>query len=486
MSGRPGRPDYWRGEMRLGRTTAIAALALLAGCANFSADGGMRAVSDLTQAELRQPPVALRNAGDAEAAQAAVARLLRRPLTADAAVRIALLNNRDLQASYNALGLSEAALVRQSLPPNPSFKLSSIAGSGESEIERQIALNVLALATLPARAEIAADRFRQAQLEAARETLRVAADARGAFIRAVAARALTELLARAQVAAEDAAKISRRLGETGAATKLDQARNQAFYAELATQLAQARQNETAARERLVRALGLWGRDLAFKLPSALPPLPARIRTLPGVETEAVRHRLDLQIARLEAAALAKSYGLTDATRFLNLLDVGGISKTTHEPDGGTLRQGGIEAEFEIPLFDFGEVRRREAEQRYMQAVNRLVAKAVRVRSEAREAYQRYRSSFEIARHYRREVLPLRKIISDETLLRYNAMQIDVFTLLAEARERIASSIAALDAQRDFFLADNALTRVLAAGSAAEPGEDSPMPTRTAGASAGHD
>ena len=76
---------------------------------------------------------------------------------------------------------------------------------------------------------------------------------------------------------------------------------------------------------------------------------------------------------------------------------------------------------------------RQAEQAYMQAVNRLTAKAVNVRSEAREAYQRYRSTYDIARHYQREVLPLRKIISDETLLRYNAMQIDVFALLTEAR-----------------------------------------------------
>ena len=79
----------------------------------------------------------------------------------------------------------------------------------------------------------------------------------------------------------------------------------------------------------------------------------------------------------------------------------------------------------MPLFDFGEVRVREAEQTYRQAVNRLAAKAVNVRSEARDAYRAYRAAYDIAPHYQREVLPLRKIISDETLLRYNAMQIDV-------------------------------------------------------------
>ena len=91
---------------------------------------------------------------------------------------------------------------------------------------------------------------------------------------------------------------------------------------------------------------------------------------------------------------------------------------------------------QIPIFDFGEARVRKAGETYMQAVNRLIEKAVNVRSEAREAYRNYRSGYDLAGHYRREVLPLRKIISDETLLRYNAMQIDVFALLAEARQRI--------------------------------------------------
>jgi outer membrane protein TolC len=479
MSG-PSLPTRW-----VHGVPALPLLALLGGCASFSADGGMSAVDAVTQAELHRAPVVLKSAEGAEAAQSAVARLLKGPLTAESAVTIALLNNRDLQAAYNALGLSEAAMVQASLPPNPSFKLSRIAGSGESEIERQIALNILSLATLPARAEVAGDRFRQAQLQAALETLRVAGEARRSFYTAVAARAVAAVLQRARLAAANAVKISVRLGESGSATKLDQARNQVFYAEVAAQVAQAKQNETTTRERLVRALGLWGRELAFTLPSALPPLPARARAMADVETEAVRRRLDLQIARLEVAALAKSYGLTGATRFLNLLEVGGISKTTHEQGGGTLRQGGFEAEFEIPLFDFGAVRLREAEQRYLQAVNRLTAKAVRIRSEAREAYQRYRSSFDIARHYRREVLPLRKIISDEMLLRYNAMQIDVFALLADARERLASTTAALDAERDFFLAENGLVLTLTAG-VPDAGEESPMPVRTAGEPAGHD
>jgi outer membrane protein TolC len=114
----------------------------------------------------------------------------------------------------------------------------------------------------------------------------------------------------------------------------------------------------------------------------------------------------------------------------------------------------------------------------MQAVNLLSEKAVIVRSQAREAYQAYRSRYDLAQHYQREVLPLRKIISDETMLRYGAMQIDVFSLLAEARQRIAANIAAIDAQRDFWLAATDLDAAVVGGGV--PGsDDAARPTSSA-------
>ena len=86
---------------------------------------------------------------------------------------------------------------------------------------------------------------------------------------------------------------------------------------------------------------------------------------------------------IEAALLAKSFGLTNATRFINLLDAGPAYKQTKE-DHAIKRERGFEVELEIPLYDFGETRVREAEQSYMRAVNQLLAKAVNVRSEARD------------------------------------------------------------------------------------------------------
>jgi len=447
---------------------------VLAGCQTFSTDGGMAPVAAFTESELGATASRLQSDDDARAARVMVAQRLKRSLTAETAVQIALLNNSGLQAAYNELGIAEASMVGASLPPNPTISLLRIAGSGEVEIERQIVANVLALATLPARADIAKDRFRQAQLYAISRTLRIATDARRAYYRAVAAHEKVVALEQAQMAAGSAAQLAKRLGESGAMNKLDQAREQVFYADISTQVASARQRADAERESLIRTLGLWGDQLDFRLASRLPALPTRARALPSVEKDTVRRRVDLQIARIESQTLAKSYGLTQATRFINLLDVSGISKTTRSNESETINQIGPEVEFQVPLFDFGEVRVREAEQRYRQAVNRLIDMAINVRSQAREAYRSYRAAYDIAMHYQREVLPLRKIISDETLLRYNAMQIDVLALLTEARQRVSATTAAIDARRDFWLADVNLKMAITGGDPAPSNSASPM------------
>jgi outer membrane protein TolC len=457
-------PQSHTGRARI--VAPVLAAMSLANCASFSPDAGMDVVSGITAAALGQDARRVDTEQAAVAARDRVHRLLASPLSAEAAVQLALLNNKGLQAAYNELGIAEAVRVEASLPPAPVFSLSRVSTPVELDIERQIIADILGLATLPARADIASDRFRQAQLSAALETLRVGVDARRNYYRAVASRQLVTFLEQANSAAETAAKLATDLGRTGAMNKLDQAREQSFYAELSAQLATARQQAASDREALVRSLGLWGSHLGFKLPRALRALPKQPKSLPMIEVEAVRRRVDLQIARIEVDALTKSYGLTNATRFINLLDVAGISRTQREPGVASGTGGGVDVEFQVPIFDFGEARLRQAGEAYMAAVNRLTDKAVNVRSEAREAYRLYRSAYDIATHYRDRVLPLRQVITDETMLRYGAMQIDVFSLLTEARQRVTVNIAAIEAQRDFWLASANLTAAVAGGGTA--------------------
>ena len=452
---------------------------LVSACASFSPDGGMSLVQDRAGGELGKDVVKIRSEADAAEAEARVNALLAKPMTADSAVQIALLHNRGLQAAYNDLGISEAEMVEASVPPAPTVSLARLTGA-ELEIERQIVQNVLALLTLPRRREIAEDRFHQAQVRAVEATLKTAADARRAYYRAVAASQIVTFLEQARLSAESISDLAKKLGETGAMPKLDQAREHAFYAEVSAQLALARLRQRSEREQLNRALGLWGEQTKYRLPGSLKGLPAPPKSL-DVETLAVTSRVDLEIARMELAILAKELGLTHATRFIDALEVSGLSRFERRGDEQTPRRG-LEASFQVPIYDFGEARTRRAEEIYMRAVNRLIEKAVNVRSEARAAYTTYRGAYEIARHFDKEILPLREIISQQELLNYNGMLTDLFALLTDARARITANVQGIEAKRDFWLAKVDLSTAILGGRGGDSGAE-PMETASkAGAS----
>jgi outer membrane protein TolC len=443
----------------------------------------MLVVDAAASTELGNDVTKIRSEADAAAVSTRIKGLLAKSLDTPAAVQIALINNRGLQAAFNELGISEAEMVEASLPPPPTLSFRQIVGSGGFEIERQILQNMLALLTLPRRREIAEARFRQAQARAVDSTLRVAMEAARAYYRAVAANETLRFLEESRLSAEAVSDVAKQLGETGAMSKLDQAREHVFYAEVSGQVATARLRQRSERERLIRALGLWGGDTKFTLPSRLAALPAKPRFLSFVEQEAVLRRTDLVIARMEIDILALQLGLTRKTRFINALEAAGISKTEKDviANGGhaevdNIRRRGFELDIQIPIYDFGEARVRFAEETYMHAVNRLLERAVNARSEAREAYQTYRGAYDIARHYEREVLPLRQIISDETMLNYNAMIRDLFTVLGEARARITANIQAIEARREFWLATVDLHAAIVGG---RGGETVHLPRTTA-------
>ena len=463
---------------------ACAVAGSLSACASLSKDGGMAPVASRVSLELAKDTAKIVTPADAALARARVNRLLARPLTADAAVQIALLNNRGLQADYNALGVSEAAYVAASLPPSPTVSLERVVYKGDLDVERRLVADLLQLLTLRKRTKMAESEFRSAQFKAIAATFRTAAEARRAWHRAVAARETAAFLERARASADVSAELTAKLGETGAATKLTQARSGALYAEVATELAEARLEAAKEREALTRQLGLWGRDLDYKLPSALPGFP-KLRTGADIEATALRRRVDLIADRLELDALAQQLGLTEQTRAVSMIEVTGVANRSKAAEGEKANPRGFEVAVEIPIFDFGATRVTTARETYMGAVNRLLEKAVNARSEAREAYATYRGRYDIARAYQTRVLPLRKIISEEAQLQYNGMLVDPFELLTNARETVAANVAAIRAKRDFFIADVDFQAALIGGGARAPASDAAVASAAPAAGGGH-
>jgi len=431
---------------------------LSTGCVTFSKDGGFGPAKTVAEERLGKRAVLTTTDDQRREVQREIDALLAQPLTPDDAMQIALLNNRGLQATYADLGIAEADLVQAGRLRNPRFTTTRTQADNGYNFKNETSLTfpIVELLTMPLAIKMERRRFEAVQLQVAGEVLHLGLETREAWYRAVAANETVRYYARVLDAAEASAELGRRMARAGNMNKRDQLREQAFYADAATQLARARVEAVANRERLTRLMGLWGAQAGYQLAERLPDLPKAPGDYVDLEAIALRERLDVVAAKTEAEGIARSLGLTKATRFINVLELGPATVMEQE----TAIKKGYEISLEVPIFDWGTARVAKAEAQYMQAVNRIAQRAVEARSEVREAYAAYRIAWDTSRHYRDEIVPVRKRISEENMLRYNGMLLSVFELLADAREQVMAVNGYIESLRNYWLAETELRAAL--------------------------
>jgi outer membrane protein TolC len=422
---------------------------LLTGCASTAIQENLAETSRFAAREVGQE-VQLQSTPEARANAESKARaLLAEPLTADGAVQIALGYSPTFQRLLADSAAASAAATQSARLPNPILSYSDLSAGNVTEIDRALTISLLDILLLPQRLRLADQQQVQHRLRSAGDVIATATEARQAWVDAVAARQSLTYAQQARKAAEAGAELGRRMAAVGNFSRLEAAREQSFYADATADVARAQLEAQRTREVLIRLLGLSG-DLAatLTLPDRLPDLPAAPDDESVLARRAFDERLDVALARAELDFTARSLGLTRVTSTVNALEVGVANTSTTGED--TLK--GYELEFRLPIFDFGDARRANAEAVYLAALNRTATVIAEAQSHLRESYLGYRTSYDLARHYRDEIVPLRKTIADENLLRYNGMLISVFELLADAREQVSSVRQAIGAQRDFWLA----------------------------------
>lgn len=487
--------------MRLLATGAVASAALLSGCASLAPDGGTGAVADFARPGIQRiagPEAAqalARQISDLSPATSAArsatpswAALLAQPLSAEAAVRIALQNNPQLQAQLASVGVSEAERVQAASLPNPRLALGRLREGNTLELERSLHWNLLGLLALPWRAERAQQQLQLAQLNAAQEVLRLVADTRRAWVHAVAAQQSLSYLRQAHEAAQAGTEMARRMAQVGNWSRLQHAREQALLTQVTAQLARAELAAQDQREQLTRLLGLEGSATSYTLPERLPDLPEQLTETTDLEAQALRDRLDVQLAQLQARQLAQSFTATRISGWVNALDVSYVRNTSFDnAHGERATKNGYELELALPLFDWGQSANARVQAQYLQALAQVRTVAVQARSEARQAQRAWRSSYQLARLYRDELVPLQRSMTDEVLLRYNGMLSSVWDVLAQARQSIAAVTDSIAAQRDFWLTDTDLQLALSGSSPAGLSAlgSTSAPTATSSASPGH-
>ena len=465
--------------------TAIGVVLVSAGCASTAIDDNFTEARDRTRQSVAADVRWLTSGESLRQAQVDVDALLSHPLDVEGAVRIALAYSPALQAMLYDAAAKSAAATQSARLPNPVFAFERLSrGRGDArelEITRTVSLALLDVLFLPTRLRLAEAQQRAIRLDLAGTVVDAAIDARRAWVEAVAAQQSLQYVEQVKAAADASAELARRMLAAGNFSRLQRAREQAFAADAVARLARARQATRESREALVRILGLDARQAtALVLPDRLPDLPSTVRDEAPVLQAAMDQRLDVQAARANLSLVAREQGLSRITSVVNGLELGLVSLS--ETGEGTYK--GFDVDLPLPIFDFGDARRAQAQALYMAALQRTAQLAVDAGSQVRERHGAYRTAHDLARHYRDEIVPLRRTISEENLLRYNGMLIGVFELLADAREQIATVSEAIEAQRDFWLADAALNAALIGrpiGSRATRSDSRAAPATTTGA-----
>ena len=435
----------------------LAAIGVLSGCASVSLEQNVSRVNTETRSFTDgQLSLAQSNQEREQRAQFA-AQWLSKPLGQKEAVQLALTNSHALQALL-AQGWAEAADAAQSgRIANPIFSFERMVVGDELELGRALSFGLLDILTLPARAGIAERRIEQAQLRLSAEVVDRVTQVRQAWVRAVAAQQKLGYARQVLEGAEAGAELARRMQSVGNFNRISRAREQSFYADAATRLATAQHQVTASREAFVRLLGLdESQAQLLKLPERLPDLPKTPLEPNAVGALATQGRLDIRLAQSALAAAGKAQGLNVVTSFTDI-ELTARRNTKFDNASGTRTDPrGFEVAVSLPIFDWGGMRRDAWNARTLAAANQLEATVRAAGSSLREGYSAYRTAFDVAKHYRDEVLPVRRVISEENQLRYNGMLIGVFELLADARDQVGTVTAAIDAQQQFWLADAAL------------------------------
>lgn len=459
------------------------AAAAFAGCASIPRDVDFAAVREMVDERIPQQVHWYQGGAEDEAIAKALEELLAEPLTAQAAVQVALLNNRRLQAKYEELGIAQADLVQAGLLSNPVLFASARFphGGGRVNTEFDLAKDFLDILLLPARRRLAAAEFERAKLRVANAALDLAAEVMIAFYRVQGGVRLVEMLGIVDDSAQASYALARRYEAAGNLSERQLAQERSAAAETRADLVRARADLQAARDELNRLLGLTGPALDWTLGEPLPGLPATDPDPDAAESIALERRLDLAETRREIAQLADALAIVRSYRFVGGATVG----VNSERDTDGTRVTGPNFSVELPIFDQRQAEIARLESLIRQSESRAAALEAEIRSAVRAAFHRVSIARGLVEHYRDEVVPAGEQVVKFTQQEQNYMLVDVFELLFAQRQVRAAYRGYIEAVRDYWIARADLVRATIGGSlpevevppAPQPAPVEPEPTQ---------
>lgn len=413
-----------------------------------------------------------------EAAQTSPSPLPADPLTQDQAVRLSLQRSPALRALLAQSQAQEARLRASARPGLFGVSLERLRRGAEVDVGRTLSLGLLDLLTWPWRDAAVSRRIEAEQWQLSRQVLSQAQAARVQWVRAVAAAQRVRYLDDVQTATATAAELARRMQAAGHFSAAQVAVHEATEVEARLASTQARRQALAQREALVRLLGLQGDEARrLTLPERLPEVPAGASAWSdaSVSQAASARRLDVRLAEARWQATRRS-ATADASQSVIDIEAGWQRNSST----GLPTQRGPELGIRLVAIDFGTARRQAASLDEQAALAQWQQATLAAESSLRERLADQQATLDTAQQAARVLGPVRQRLLGERLKQHNGMLIGPFEVLNEARLHTGAVLTALDAQRDFWLADAALQAAID-GIDLPPGALPAFPTGSAAA-----
>ena len=209
--------------MQLTRLSFIGLIVSTAACTSIPDDVGVGPVQELVDAQIGTDNPASRLEPENALTPEQVSSLLEAPLSVDDAELLSMQLNPLARSNLLRVGIAEADYAQAGRLRNPGFTYER---SEEGEYGASLLFDI--------------------------------ANTRMAWIRAVTEKQLTELMERSLESTATANDMTRQMTALGHSAAMEAAESEIFLGEMRSALTRQRLAETAAREGLIRQLGLWG------------------------------------------------------------------------------------------------------------------------------------------------------------------------------------------------------------------------------------
>lgn len=436
------------------KTALLSSFLLFSGCMSLSTKASLDSINaTVTERTGRQVFWNQGTAEDAEV-QKRVTELLRGTLTVDEALEVSLLNNPKLQAEYEELGIAQSELVQAGLLENPIISLERRFRGRAAEVD--VAQNFIGLFLIPLRTKAAEAGLKAATQRITQEVLNHAGEVKSAFYSLQGEQQTLEMREAVVEALEASYGASKALHEAGNRAILEVQNEATLLAQAKVELAEASVRVLEERERLNVLLGAWGDNTKWTIAKRLPDLPDKEVSLPGLESYAINHRLDLEAAKSELGAIATQVGIARYEALIPSFSVGGHFE--REPEGDST--SGPSLEFPLPLFNWGRAATAQGNALFRQALRRYEALAIDTRSKVRVSYGRMKAARARAEYFHKEVLPLQRKTVEQTQLFYNGMFFGVFQLLQAKQAQITAGQSYIETLKEYWLARTELEQIV--------------------------